>query len=168
MENQNTKPLSASAQAVQDKLIALGYANRVLEMPDSTRSAAEAAQAVGCDVQQIAKSIIFKASQSGKAVLVVTSGSNRVDEKKVRALLGEPLKKADADFVREQTGFAIGGVPPLGHVQPTIVYIDQDLLKLKEIWAAAGTPYAVFKLSPEELVKMTGGQVADVRVENIG
>jgi prolyl-tRNA editing enzyme YbaK/EbsC (Cys-tRNA(Pro) deacylase) len=161
---ENAKPLSSSAQIVQNKLIELGYPNRVVEMSDSTRSAAEAAQAVGCGVEQIVKSIIFKAGSSGKAVLVAASGSNRVDEKKVRALLGETIKKADADFVRQQTGYAIGGVPPLGHANPSIVFIDQDLLQYAEIWAAAGTPFAVFKLTPDELVKLTGGTVADIKV----
>lgn len=134
-------------------------------MPDSTRSALEAAQAIGCDVAQIAKSIIFKAGQSGKAVLVVASGTNRVDEKKVRSLIGEPVKKADADFVRQETGFAIGGVPPLGHAHAPIILIDEDLQKFEEIWAAAGTPFAVFKLTPDQLLKMTGGQTADVKLE---
>ena len=154
--------LSSTAQQVQNKLIEMGYSNQVIEMAESTRSAAEAAQAVGCSVGQIAKSIVFKAGLSGKAVLVVTSGTNRVDEKKVRALLGEPVKKADADFVRAQTGYAIGGVPPLGHAQPPIIFIDENLLKYDEIWAAAGTPFAVFKLTPAELVKMTSGQLANI------
>jgi prolyl-tRNA editing enzyme YbaK/EbsC (Cys-tRNA(Pro) deacylase) len=164
MENSTSKPLSTSALIVQNKLIELGYTNRVVEMPDSTRSAAEAAQAVDCGVEQIVKSIIFKAGASGKAVLVAASGINRVDEKKVRALLGESIKKADADFVRQQTGYAIGGVPPLGHAQPSIVFIDQDLMQYPEIWAAAGTPFAVFKLTPADLVKMTGGTLADIKV----
>jgi prolyl-tRNA editing enzyme YbaK/EbsC (Cys-tRNA(Pro) deacylase) len=159
-----TQPLSPSAQQVQNKLSSLGYKNQVIEMPGSTRSAAEAAQAVGCGVEQIAKSILFKAGQSGKAILVVTSGTNRVDEKKVRDLIGEPVKKADADFVRAQTGYAIGGVPPLGHANPLFILVDEDLLKYQEIWAAAGTPFAVFKLTPSELVQMTSARVADVRV----
>jgi prolyl-tRNA editing enzyme YbaK/EbsC (Cys-tRNA(Pro) deacylase) len=160
-----TNTLNPSARLVQDKLISLGYPNQVIEMPDSTRSAAEAAQAVGCSVEQIAKSILFKAGQSARAVLVVTSGTNRVDEKKVRDLIGEPVKKADADFVRQQTGFAIGGVPPLGHASPILILVDEDLLQYPEIWAAAGTPFAVFKLTPSQLVQMTAGRVANVRVE---
>jgi prolyl-tRNA editing enzyme YbaK/EbsC (Cys-tRNA(Pro) deacylase) len=157
-------PLSSSAQQVQNKLTSLGYSNQVIEMPDSTRSAAEAAQAIGCGVEQIAKSILFKAGQSGKAVMIVASGTNRVEEKKVRELIGEPVKKADADFVRQQTGYAIGGVPPLGHANPLLILVDEDLLKYEEIWAAAGTPFAVFKLTPAQLVEMTSGRVADVRV----
>ena len=160
-----TATLSPSAQQVQNKLADLGYPNQVVEMSDSTRTAAEAAQAVGCGVEQIAKSILFKAGQSGKAIMVVTSGINRVDEKKVRSLIGEPVKKADADFVRLQTGYAIGGVPPLGHANPLLILVDQDLLKYEEIWAAAGTPFAVFKLTPSQLVQMTAGRVANVRVE---
>ena len=156
--------LSPSAQQVQNKLTDLGYSNQVIEMSDSTRTAAEAAQAVGCGVEQIAKSILFKAGQSGKAIMVVTSGINRVDEKKVRSLVGEPVKKADADFVRQQTGYAIGGVPPLGHANPLLILVDQDLFKYEEIWAAAGTPFAVFKLTPAQLVEMTSATVADVRV----
>jgi len=159
-----TATLSPSAQQVQNKLADLGYPNQVVEMSDSTRTAAEAAQAVGCGVEQIAKSILFKAGQSGKAIMVVTSGINRVDEKKVRSLIGEPVKKADADFVRLQTGYAIGGVPPLGHANPLLILVDQDLLKYEEIWAAAGTPFAVFKLTPAQLVQMTSATVADVRV----
>jgi prolyl-tRNA editing enzyme YbaK/EbsC (Cys-tRNA(Pro) deacylase) len=155
--------LSPSAQLVQNTLTSLGYPNQVVEMPDSTRSAAEAAQAVGCGVEQIAKSILFKAGQSGKAVMVVTSGANRVDEKKVRELIGESVKKADADFVRQQTGYAIGGVPPLGHANPVLILVDEDLFKYEEIWAAAGNPFAVFKLTPSQLVQMTSGTVANVR-----
>jgi prolyl-tRNA editing enzyme YbaK/EbsC (Cys-tRNA(Pro) deacylase) len=161
-----TQPLSPSAQQVQNQLTSLGYPNQVVEMPASTRTAAEAAQAVGCSVEQIAKSILFKAGQSGKAVLVVTSGTNRVDEKKVRDLIGEPVKKADADFVRQQTGFAIGGVPPLGHANPILILVDEDLLKYQDIWAAAGTPFAVFKLTPTQLVQMTAARVANVRLDS--
>ena len=162
---QITSSLPPSAQQIQNTLQQLGYANQVIEMPGSTRSALEAAQAVGCGIEQIAKSIIFKGGQSGKPVMVVTSGINRVDEKKVRAVLGENVKKADADFVRQQTGFAIGGVPPIGHANPVLIIIDQDLRQYAEIWAAAGTPFSVFKLTPDELIKMTGGAVCDVKQE---
>jgi prolyl-tRNA editing enzyme YbaK/EbsC (Cys-tRNA(Pro) deacylase) len=158
-------PLSPSAQKVQDILKALGFANRVVEMPNTTRTSADAAQAVGCEIGQIVKSIIFKGKQSGRAILVATSGANRVKEKKIAALIAEPIEKPDADFVRAQTGFAIGGVPPVGHTQKIVTLIDEDLLQYGEIWAAAGTSNAVFKLTPAELVKMTGGQVASVRAE---
>lgn len=154
--------LPASARRVQDALRALGFDNAVVEMPDSTRSAADAAAACGCTVAQIAKSIVFRAKGSGKPVLVITSGVNRVDEKKVASLLGQTLGKADADFVRERTGFAIGGVAPVGHAEKPLIVIDRDLLTHATIWAAAGTPRAVFQLTPDELVRMTGGTVAEV------
>ena len=135
----------------------------MLELPASTRSAVEAAQAIGCRVEQIAKSLIFRSSQSGRPVLVIASGPNRVNEKKIGELLGEPIGKADADFVRQRTGFVIGGVPPVGHVEPLDTFIDEDLLKLDEIWAAAGTPNAVFCLKPADLVKITSGRVVAVK-----
>jgi prolyl-tRNA editing enzyme YbaK/EbsC (Cys-tRNA(Pro) deacylase) len=155
--------LSASAQKVQQALKALGLDLTVVELPGSTRTAVEAAQAVGCEVGQIVKSLVFKAKRSEKPVLVVASGQNRVDERRVEALIGEPLGKADADFVRQHTGFAIGGVPPVGHDHPIQTFVDEDLLQYAEIWAAAGTPHAVFRLTPQELVRMTGGQVITVR-----
>jgi len=133
----------------------------VVEMPASTRTVADAAKAVGCTEAQIAKSIVFRAKTSDRPVLVITSGVNRVNEKKVTALLGEKLGRADADFVRARTGFAIGGVPPVGHKEAPVVFIDRDLLALDKIWAAAGTPNAVFRLTPDALVAMTGGTVAE-------
>jgi len=154
--------LPASAQRVQDRLDALGFDNQVQEMPDTTRSAADAAKACGCTVAQIAKSIVFRAAASDRAVLVITSGANRVDEAKVAAALGETLAKADADFVRARTGFAIGGVAPIGHVEPPVIFIDRDLVAFDDIWAAAGTPRAVFPLTPDELERMTGGMVIEV------
>ena len=154
--------LPASAQRVQDRLVALGFDNRVREMPETTRSAADAAKACGCTVAQIAKSIVFRAAASDRAVLVITSGANRVDEAKVAAALGETLAKADADFVRARTGFAIGGVAPIDHVEPPVIFIDRDLTELEDIWAAAGTPRAVFPLTPGELERMTGGAVIEV------
>jgi prolyl-tRNA editing enzyme YbaK/EbsC (Cys-tRNA(Pro) deacylase) len=156
--------LSASAQKVQDSLAALGFTQQVVEHEQTTRTSAEAAAAIGCEVGQIAKSVIFKGKQSGKAILVIASGANRVDEKKLRALLGEKVDKPDADFVRAQTGFVIGGVPPLGHTQSLDTFIDESLLTYDAIWAAAGTPNAVFPLTPTELVSMTGGKVADIKV----
>ena len=155
--------LSASAQKVQAALQTLGLALEVVELPASTRTAQEAAQAVGCTVGQIVKSLVFRALQSDRPVLVETSGLNRVDETRLAALLGEPVGKADADFVRQRTGFVIGGVPPLGHAEALPTFIDQDLLQYQEIWAAAGTPHAVFRLTPAELLQMTGGQVVAVK-----
>lgn len=154
--------LPPAAQRVQDELTRLGHAGRVRVMPSSTRTSAEAAAACGCSVAEIAKSIIFRAKPSQRAVLVIASGVNRVDEKKVAALVGEGIGKADAEFVRARTGFVIGGVPPVGHDSPPIVLIDQDLLNFASIWAAAGTPNAVFPLTPSELVALTKGRVADV------
>ena len=155
--------LSPSAQKVQEALAARGFTNQVVEHEQTTRTSAEAAQAVGCEVGQIAKSLVFKGRQSGKAILVTASGANRVDEKKLRDLVGEKVEKPDADFVRERTGFVIGGVPPLGHAEPLITFIDEDLMQFDSIWAAAGTPNAVFPLTPAELVKMTGGKVAAIK-----
>ncbi|MFN3308207.1 MAG: YbaK/EbsC family protein [Anaerolineales bacterium] len=154
--------LSPSAQKVQEAIRQRGYALEVIELPQSTRTAVEAAQAVGCDVAQIVKSIIFKTKRTAKPVLVIASGANRVNEKVIEALIGEPLGKADAEFVRQQTGFVIGGVPPIGHIQPVQTFIDQDLLQYDEIWAAAGTPNAVFKLTPQMLVELCGGQVIQI------
>lgn len=159
--------LSGSALLVQSHLAALGYSNQVVEVPVSTRTSAEAAVAMGCAVGQIAKSILFKMCSGGEetAVMVVASGTNRVDEKKVEGLVGSPVVKADADFVREQTGFVIGGVPPIGHAQALRILIDADLLQYELIWAAAGSPHAVFQLTPAQLVEMTAGTVAKIRVD---
>ena len=133
----------------------------VRSFPEGTRTAVDAAAAVGCDVAQIVKSLVFRRA-SGAAVLIVASGGNRVDEAKVERLIGEPIGKADAAFVREATGFAIGGVPPAGHVRPVETIVDEDLLRHDEVWAAAGTPRDVFATTPRELVAMAGGRVADV------
>jgi prolyl-tRNA editing enzyme YbaK/EbsC (Cys-tRNA(Pro) deacylase) len=159
----STAPLSASARRVQEALTRAGFAHTVIELAHPVRSAQAAADAVGCAVGQIAKSIVFRAARSGRPVLVITSGANRVDEARVAALLGEPLAKADPDFVRERTGFAIGGIPPLGHATPLETLIDEDLLTHPRIWAAAGHPNALFELDPHELPAMSGGRVAGVR-----
>ena len=158
-------PLSESAARVQEHLASQGCPARVLELPAGTRTAVEAARAIGCLVSQIAKSIVFRAAQSGRPVLVVASGSHRVNEAVVANLLGEPVQKASPDFVRENTGFAIGGVPPVAHHRPPVIFLDAHLLSLSTIWAAAGTPNAVFALTPEELVRLTGGQVANIARE---
>ncbi len=153
------KPLSASAGKVQEALSAGGYPCRVLEMEKSTRSAAEAAQAVGCHIGQIVKSLVFKGKKTKKAYLVVASGANRVNVKKLSETAEEPMQMADADFVRKTTGFAVGGVPPLGHETPLETFIDADLFKHETLWAAAGTPNALFRLTPADLKAMTGGRV---------
>lgn len=155
-------PLPESASRVQEHLTSRGSAARVVELPAGTRTAAEAARAIGCLVSQIAKSIVFRAAQSGRPVLVVASGSHRVNEAVIANLLGEPIQKASPDFVRENTGFAIGGVPPVAHRRPPLTFVDAHLLSLSTIWAAAGTPTTVFALTPEELVRLTGGQVANI------
>jgi Cys-tRNA(Pro) deacylase len=149
-------PSALKVQAV------LGDKFQVLEFDASTRTAADAAAAIGCDVAQIAKSLIFQGANNGRAVLIIASGVDRVDEKKAAAALGEPIGRADADFVRESTGFAIGGVPPVGHKSPPTVLIEESLLQFDEIWAAAGTPNAVFRLTPSDLVELTGGRTVAV------
>jgi prolyl-tRNA editing enzyme YbaK/EbsC (Cys-tRNA(Pro) deacylase) len=155
-------PLSPSAQRVQDALRAAGFAYEVVESPEPTRTAAEAARRVGCQVGQIAKSLVFRTATTGRPVLVIASGANTVNEFRIGMYLKEAVARAPAAFVREVTGFAIGGVPPLGHARPLPTFIDQDLLSYPEIWAAAGTPYALFRLLPADLVRMTGGQVVKV------
>lgn len=155
--------LSPSAQKVQDVLKALGFSNQVIELQSTTRTSAEAAQAVGCRVEQIAKSIVFQGKQTHKPVLVIASGPNRVNEKKIAEFISEPLGKADADCVRKRTGFVIGGVPPIGHLEKLDIFIDEDLLQYEEIWAAAGNPNAVFMLTPSDLIKMTGGRVVSIK-----
>lgn len=154
---------TGSVARVRAALIAAGVAAEIREFDASTRTAADAAAAIGCEVAQIAKSLVFRGRESGRAVLVIASGINRVDEKKLSALIGEKIGKADADFVRTETGFAIGGVAPLGHTGKVVLFIDADLLHYQEIWAAAGAPNAVFRLTPAELVQVTGGQIVDVK-----
>jgi prolyl-tRNA editing enzyme YbaK/EbsC (Cys-tRNA(Pro) deacylase) len=155
--------LSSSAQNVQDTLRRLGFNYRVIELPQTTRTSREAAQAIGCRVEQIAKSLVFRGSDSRRPVLVIASGVNRVDEGLLREMTGEIMEKPDAAFVLEKTGFVIGGVAPIGHREPLVTYVDADLMQYDEIWAAAGNPFAVFKLRPHDLVKMTGGQVVEVK-----
>ncbi|MFX0202243.1 MAG: YbaK/EbsC family protein [Candidatus Hodarchaeota archaeon] len=158
-----SEPLSPSAQKVQVALTTLGFPYEVIELPQTTRTAAEAAQAIGCKVEQIAKSLVFEGTQTNRPVLIIVSGPNRVNERKLNELISEPVKIAGADFVREKTGFAIGGVPPLGHREPLETFIDEDLLQHEEIWAAAGNPNAVVKLNSDDLKKMTGGRVVSIK-----
>ncbi|HLF73049.1 MAG TPA: YbaK/EbsC family protein [Anaerolineales bacterium] len=155
--------LSPSAQKIQDQLKSLGYDYTVIEHAESTRTAQEAAERAGCELGQIVKSLIFKGKESGKPILVLTSGANRVDEKRISEYAGEPIGRADADFVRSVTGFAIGGVPPVGHIQKVETYLDEDFLQYETIWAAAGTPNAIFELKTTDLQTMTGGQVVRVK-----
>ncbi len=156
-------PLSPSAQKVQDTLNMLGFDYTVVEHTGSTRTAQEAADRAGCELGQIVKSLIFKGRDSNKPILVLTSGANRVDEKRISEYAGEAITRPDADFVRSVTGFAIGGVPPIGHAQKMETYIDEDFLQYETIWAAAGTPNAIFELKTDDLQKMTGGRVVRVK-----
>ena len=155
--------LSPSAQKIQDLLNSLGYNFTVIEHAESTRTAQEAADRAGCELGQIVKSLIFKGKDSNKPILVLTSGANRVDEKRISEYVGEKIGKADADFARTVTGFAIGGVPPLGHVQKMETYIDEDFLQYQTVWAAAGTPNAIFELKTEDLQKLTDGEIVRVK-----
>ena len=153
--------LPESAQRVADLLRTIGHGQPVVLLPASGRTSAEAAAGLGCRVAEIAKSIIFRRLADDTAVMVVASGANRVDEAKVASLVG-PLGKADAAFVRAHTGYAIGGVCPIGHLRDTLVLVDEDLLGFARIWAAAGHPHAVFALSPQELLAMTGAPAVEV------
>ncbi len=154
------KPATAASALEVQAALAADY--EVLEFDASTGTAAEAAAAIGCAVAQIAKSLIFRAEPSGCAVLVIASDANRVDERKVGKLVGEKIVRADADFVREKTGFAIGGVPPVGHAEPLLTVVDSSLGAFEAIWAAAGTPNSVFPLTPADLLRLTGGAEAAV------
>lgn len=151
-----TNPTALRIQSV------LGDGFAVLEFDVSTKTAADAAAAVGCAVAQIAKSLVFRAKVTDRPVLVVAAGNNRVSEAKIGAILGEKIGRADAAFVRERTGFAIGGVAPVGHSEPVTTLLDRTLADYAEIWAAAGTPNAVFRLTFDDLVRLTGGTVADI------
>ena len=159
--------LSAAAQRVQDALKALGVTSQVVELPESTRSAAEAAQAIGCRVEQIVKSLVFRGQSTNRPILAVVSGGNRVDEEKLAVLVAEPVAKADAEYVRQRTGYAIGGVPPVGHVESLVCVVDEDLLQYEQIWASAGTPRAVFQLTPADLQRITNGRVVSVAARRL-
>jgi prolyl-tRNA editing enzyme YbaK/EbsC (Cys-tRNA(Pro) deacylase) len=140
-----------------------GVDTEVVEFEQPTRTSAEAAAAIGCSVAEIAKSIVFRGKESGQAVIVVASGENRVSETKVARHVGEPLIRADGDFVRAATGYAIGGVAPIGHSQPVKLLLDQDLKRFETVWAAGGTPFSVFPLKPDQLRNLTGADWTDVR-----
>ena len=157
--------LSVSAQRIQDILNAHGSDYKVIEFTGSTRTAQEAADRVGCQLGQIVKSMIFKGLATDKGILVLTSGANRVDEKKISQYIGEAIARANPDFVRMWTGFAIGGVPPIGHNRSLETFIDEDLLNFTKVWAAAGTPNAVFELPSSDLVKITHGKTMRVKPE---
>lgn len=155
--------LSPTAQKIQDQLTSLGYDYTVVEHAESTRTAQEAAERAGCELGQIVKSLIFKGKLTDKPILVLTSGANRVDEKRISLYAGEAIGRADADFVRLVTGFAIGGVPPLGHLNRMETYLDEDFLQYATVWAAAGTPNAIFEVKTSDLQKMTGAKIVRVK-----
>ena len=155
--------MNASMRRVAEALRERGLDAEVRELPGSTRTAPEAAAALDCDVAEIAKSLVFRGADSGDAVLVIASGADRVDEGLLAAAVGEPVEKPDAAFVRERTGFGIGGVPPVGHAQPLATFVEERMLGLERVWAAAGTPRAVFgPVTPAELVRVTGARVVAV------
>jgi prolyl-tRNA editing enzyme YbaK/EbsC (Cys-tRNA(Pro) deacylase) len=153
--------LPDSARRVALLLRERGHAGQIVMLPETGKTSADAAAGLNCSVAQIAKSILFRRRDDDAPVLVVASGANRVDEHKVAAHVGA-VGRADAKFVREKTGYAIGGVCPIGHATPPVTLIDADLLELESLWAAAGHPHAVFNLSPQELVALTGAPVVDV------
>lgn len=153
--------MKPQARRVQEALATLGIDRKLIELPVSARTSREAADALGVSVAQIAKSLIFTAD--GNPVLVIASGANRVDERKLETLTGGKIRKADPETVRQATGFSIGGVPPLGHAAPLPTFVDRDLLRHELIYPAGGVPECVFPISPDELVKATGGAVADLR-----
>jgi len=153
--------MSESVERVRTALVATGHADTISEFPEGTRTSQDAANAVGCTVAQIAKSIVLRTGE--QVVLVIASGPNRVDLGKIATLIDAPVKSADGRWVRDVTGFAIGGVPPIGHNGAIRIYIDQDLMVLDPIWAAAGSPRHVFRTSAKELARMTGGQISDVK-----
>ena len=153
---------------VTAELARLGHPHAPVMLDDAARTAQQAADALGVDLGQIAKSIVFKRKPDGAAVLVVTSGDKRVDEKKVQALVcaeGQKLGRADADFVKASTGFSIGGVSPVAHVQAPVLLVDRELFRFEVIWAAAGHPHGVFRLAPQDLGALTGAPVADVALD---
>ena len=151
-----------SIERVRTALAAVGLADVIVEFPAGTRTSADAAAAVGCTVAQIAKSMVFRAGD--RAVVVITSGANRVDATKVADVLGVPIRRADADWVRDATGFAVGGVSPIGHLATPLLLFDRDLLAFDQVWAAAGSPSHVFAVAPDVLARITGAVIADIKV----
>ncbi|MEI4486330.1 YbaK/EbsC family protein [Frigidibacter sp. MR17.14] len=153
--------MSKSLKRVETALEAAGLAVEILEFPESTRTAQQAADAAGCEIDQIAKSIIFRGQDSGRVILFVTAGGNRVCPERATAIAGEPLGKADAAEIRAATGFAIGGVAPFGHLTPCPSYLDPRLMAFERVWAAAGTPRHIFAIAPAALQQASGAVLAD-------
>ena len=154
--------LQPSARKVQSALAAAGVPARIVALSVAARTSQQAADALGIAVGQIAKSLVFRGAQSGRAVLVIAAGDRRVDEAKIAAQLGESIERARPEFVREHSGFAIGGVAPLGHAQPMVTFIDSSLRRFTEVWAAGGTPHTVFPIAPVDLLRVAGGTELDV------
>jgi len=154
--------MSSGQEKFREKVKSLGLKLEIVSLPQSTKTAVEAAQAIGCQVAQIAKSIVFKTA-GGKPILVIVSGVNRVDEEKLGRILGDKVQKADADFVRTETGFVIGGVPPFGHKKKITTFIDKDLFNFSEIWAAAGDSFSVFKTTASELLRVSRAETIEVK-----
>ena len=152
---------SPTVERVAQALRAAGVASQIVELPGAARTAKLAAEFLGCEVAQIANSLVFRGAASGAAILVMSSGTRRVDVEKLSAIVGEPIAKADAQFVRDRTGFAIGGVAPVGHTGSPRTFVERSLAAYPEVWAAAGHPNTVFKLAYAELVRITGGSEID-------
>jgi prolyl-tRNA editing enzyme YbaK/EbsC (Cys-tRNA(Pro) deacylase) len=158
-----SESLSNTAQKVQNALNEHGLELNVVELSSSARTFDEAATAIGCEVSQIAKSLVFKGKKSQNPILIIASGTNRVNGKKVKAIIGEKIEKPDENFVLDETGFVVGGIPPVGHKKELLTLIDEDLMQFKKIWAAAGTPHAVFSLTPMELLEITSGEIINLK-----
>lgn len=158
--------LSTGAQKVRESLLMLGINDVVTELPDSTRTALEAAEAIGCHVGQIVKSLVFRTKGTRQPLLILASGLNRVEENKIKLLVGESLGKADPSFVKLVTGFSIGGIPPVGLDNEIPTFMDEDLLAYDTVWAAAGTPHAVFPIDPAILAHITKAQVCNLKRDN--
>lgn len=163
MANNNYQELSKSAQFIQHELSKKDISTRVIELSESTRTAQDAAHAIGCSIGQIVKSLIFRTKQTDRPILVLATGPNKVNVKALETYIGESLEKADANFTRDVTGFAIGGIPPIGHKEQIKTFIDEDLFKHEELWAAAGTPHAVFNIRSKDLELLTQGKVVSIQ-----
>lgn len=162
----NEQTLSPSARRVADAAAALGLSIQIISYDQSTRTAQEAADAIGCDVGQIVKSLVF--TVAGQPIIALVSGANQLDTTKLAALQGvgrKQVHRADADTVRSATGFAIGGVPPFGHANPMTVYVDRDLTQYTTVWAAAGTPNTIFAVATNDLIRAGAGEVVDLKVD---
>ena len=155
--------LKNGSKRIQDVLHDHNLGLKVIEFKELTRTSQEAASTIGCEVGQIAKTLIFKGKTTGKPICIIASGKNRVDEKKIEQLVGEEIEKPDAEYVLKHTSFVIGGVPPIGFKFDIKPLIDEDLMAYQEIWAAAGTPFSVFRLSPNDLLLITQGRIVNIR-----